>query len=100
VAVPVKHTSDIGFRLINSDDAEGTLEVFEYHLANISDDAIAHYSVGFALKQLGRLEEALPRFEKAVELGTGMDMYTAFVRFRDEVLQEINEKEQSLEPSQ
>jgi tetratricopeptide (TPR) repeat protein len=98
VDVPGKHASDVGFRLIGEGDLEGALEVFEYSLANISQNAIAHYQVAFALRRLGRLTEALAEFEKAIELGPGTDMFDVFVRFRDEVAQELREQEGTTAP--
>ena len=90
IEVPVRHASNIGFKLTNEGDHEGALEVFEYNLANISQDAIAHYQVGFALRRLGRLDESLSFLEKAIELGPGTDMFDFYIRFRDEIIEEIN----------
>jgi hypothetical protein len=51
---------------------------------------IAYYQVGFALKRLERLTEALAAFEKVIELGPESEMRDVFIRFRDEVAQELN----------
>ena len=93
IPVPVRHASDEGFKLIRSGDAAAALQIFEYSLANISQDAIAHYQVAFALRALGRLDEALSEFEEAIALGPGTDMHSVFIRFRDEVAREIREQE-------
>lgn len=97
VSVRLKHASDLGFKLIRNNDPEGALEIFEYVLTNLSQDAIAHYSVGFALMRLGRLTEALTKFNKAIELGAGTDMYPAFVSFRDTVAEQIKENKDASE---
>lgn len=95
--IPVSHASDVGFRLINNGDAMGALEVFEYSLNVIAQSAIAYYQVGFALRRLGRLTEALTAFEKAIEIGPESHMLVYFIQNRDEVTQEINEQEEIIE---
>lgn len=93
VEIPLTQASDAGFRLVNRGDAEGALEIFEYTLANISQNEIAHYQVAFALRELGRLEEALAAFDKAIEVGPESHMFDVFLRFRDEVQEELNRRD-------
>jgi predicted alpha/beta superfamily hydrolase len=95
VTVPVRHASDAGFNLIRIGDPAAALEIFEYSLSNISQDAIGHYQVAVALHRLGRFNEALSEYEKAIELGPGTDMYPVFVSRRDEVAKAISEQEES-----
>jgi tetratricopeptide (TPR) repeat protein len=95
IPVPVRHASNAGFNLIRNGDPAAALEIFEYSLSNISQDAIGHYQVAVALQRLGRLSEALSQYEQAIELGSGTDMYPVFVSRRDEVAQEIREQEVS-----
>jgi predicted alpha/beta superfamily hydrolase len=99
VGVPVTHASDLGFKLLRNGDPESALEIFEYALENVAQDAIAHYQVGVALRRLGRLGEALPAFERAIALGAGTDMYPVFVRSRDGVAQELNEQSEVAGPN-
>lgn len=93
VEIPLTQASDAGFRLVSNGDAEGALKIFEYTLANISQNEIAHYQVAFALRQLGRLEEALAAFDKAIEVGPDSHMFDVFVRFRDEVREELSRQD-------
>lgn len=89
VEIPFTHASDIGFRLLDGGKPEEALAIFEYALEHISQNEIAWYQLGTALKELGRLTEARAAFDKAIEEGPDSHMYDVFVRFRDQVVQEL-----------
>lgn len=102
-AAPIDDFYDVGVKLVRSGDPAAALEIFEYSYSNISQDALAHFHLGYALSGLGRLSESLSEFEKAIELGPEIDitpgtyMYGAFIQLRDGVVKKISEQEELVE---
>ncbi|HEY0963586.1 MAG TPA: alpha/beta hydrolase-fold protein [Pseudomonadales bacterium] len=86
ITMSARQASDFGLDLLDAGDAAAALEVFEYSLANLAQGPIEYHQTGLALRELGRLDEALAAFENAIAVGEGSNFYTLFVSDRDDVL--------------
>ncbi|WPR74396.1 hypothetical protein [Algoriphagus sp. NG3] len=59
----------LGYSLMRFDKYKHALALFEYNLENHPDSPNVYDSLGEGLMALGRVEEAVPLFKKAVEMG-------------------------------
>ena len=59
----------LGYSLMRFDKYKHALALFQYNLENHPDSPNVYDSMGEGLVALGRVEEAVPLFKKAVELG-------------------------------
>src|SRR5260370_11417959 len=57
-----------GRRLLNAGDLEGAVSQFRSAINSAPNFAAAHFQLGMALRQLGKIAEAQKEFEKAVVL--------------------------------
>ena len=57
-----------GRRLLNAGDLDGAISQFRAAINAAPDYAAAHFELGLALRQQGKLEEAQKEFEKAAAL--------------------------------
>jgi predicted alpha/beta superfamily hydrolase len=92
ITMSARQASDFGLDLLDAGDAAAALEVFEYSLNNLAQGPIEYHQVGSALRDLGRLEEALAAFENAIAVGSESRFYELFVRDRDDVARSIQER--------
>jgi len=61
-----------GDALLESGDAKGALAAYEGALAR-GEDALSHLGRGNCLERLGRREEAVSAFEKALDLDSALE---------------------------
>lgn len=83
--------SDLGLDLFDADNPAAALEVFEYSLANLAQGPVEYHQMGLALRELGRLEEALAAFEQAVADGEELVFYQMLVDDRDDLAQRLKQ---------
>jgi len=91
ITIPAQQASSVGLDLLDNGDAAAALEVFEYSLANLAQGPIEYHQMGLALRELGRLDEALAAFENAIAVGSGSPFYEMFIRDRDEIAQQLKQ---------
>lgn len=89
IAIPPEEASGLGLDLLDNGAAAAALEVFEYSLANLAQGPIEYHQMGLALRELGRLDEALAAFENAIAVGEGSPFYAMFARDRDAIAREL-----------
>ncbi|MGV3590068.1 MAG: alpha/beta hydrolase-fold protein [Gammaproteobacteria bacterium] len=99
ITMSAEQASRLGLELYDAGDAAGALEIFEYSLANLGQGPIEYHQMGWALRDLGRLDEALAAFEQAIALGEGLRFYDLFVSDRDDVAQRLRNAGKSVEPA-
>ncbi len=93
--IPGENTiNGLGYLMMGRGDFDGAIDVFRYNVTLHPDSANVYDSLGEALENAGRLEEALSSFSKAVENGTanGDANLGIFTANRDRV-QQLVEKE-------
>ncbi|MDX2436588.1 MAG: alpha/beta hydrolase-fold protein [Acidobacteriota bacterium] len=93
--VPSENTfNGLGYQIMGRGDFDGAIDVFRYNATLHPDSANVYDSLGEALENADRLEEALSSFSKAVENGTanGDANLGIFTANRDRV-QQLVEKE-------
>jgi Flp pilus assembly protein TadD len=57
-----------GRRLLNAGDIEGAISQFRAAISAVPSYAVAHFELGMALRQQGKLDEAQTEFQKAATL--------------------------------
>jgi len=62
--------NQLGYQYLGREDFDRAIEVFSYNVELFPDSANVYDSLGEALENAGRLEEALASYSKAVENGT------------------------------
>ena len=84
----------LGYQMMGRGDLDGAIEVFSYNVELFPNSANPYDSLGEALENAGRFEEALASYSKAVVNGTanGDANLGIFTTNRDRV-QELVEKE-------
>jgi predicted alpha/beta superfamily hydrolase len=92
VAIPTAVASRVGENLMLAKDYAAAVELFEYTVANLAQGPNEYHLLGRALRGLGRAEESLAAFEKAVAVGSGSRDYEMLVRDRDQAAEELNSK--------
>lgn len=95
IEVPMETTADVAWRLLYVEEYPEALRVFEFNIANYGGVAITYSDLAWGLRRNGRLQESLPYFEKAVEIGrsTNSKFLPEFLIFRDEVVQLLSDSE-------
>jgi Flp pilus assembly protein TadD len=61
-----------GRRLLNAGDFEGAISQFRAAINSSPNYAAAHFELGLALRQQGKLKEAQEEFQKAARLDPGL----------------------------
>jgi tetratricopeptide (TPR) repeat protein len=59
----------LGYDQLRRDQPEYAIALFQYNLDRFPDSANVYDSMGDGLVALGKVKEAVPYFEKAVEMG-------------------------------
>ena len=62
--------NQLGYQFLGREDFDGAIEVFSYNVELYPSSANVYDSLGEALENAGRLQEALASYSKAVENGT------------------------------
>ena len=62
--------NNVGYQILGQEDFEGAIAVFRYNVELYPDSANVYDSLGEALENAGRLDEALANYSKAVKNGT------------------------------
>ena len=85
----------LGYQLMGRGDLDGAIEVFSYNVELYPNSANVYDSLGEALENAGRFEEALSSYSKAVENGTaiGDANLEIFTANRDRVQQLVVQDE-------
>lgn len=91
VTMSARQASDFGLDLLDAGDPAAALDVFEYSLYNLAQGPIEYHQMGLALRDLGRLEEALAAFENAIARGRESRFYEMFVEDRDAVARQLQD---------
>lgn len=65
--------NQLGYQRLLRDDLTGAIEIFRYNVDLYPKSANVYDSLGEALENAGRLEEALASYSKAVEIGAAND---------------------------
>jgi len=61
-------STNSGLRLLKAGDVEGAISQFRAAINSAPNYAAAHFQLGMALRQQGKIEEAQKEFERAVAL--------------------------------
>jgi predicted alpha/beta superfamily hydrolase len=91
--VPAEQTVNlVGYQILGRDDFEGAIEVFRFNVELYPESANVYDSLGEALENAGRLEEAYANYAKAVENAAKIDddRLSIFVTNRDRVKAQLD----------
>jgi predicted alpha/beta superfamily hydrolase len=83
----------VGYQILGNEDFDGAIEVFRFNAELYPGSANVYDSLGEALENAGRLEEALANYSKAVESAekTGDERLEIFSANRDRVKKQLAE---------
>jgi tetratricopeptide (TPR) repeat protein len=83
----------VGYRILGAEDFDGAIAVFRYNAELYPDAANVYDSLGEALENAGRLDEALASYSKAVENAAkiGDDRLEIFAANRDRLKAQLEE---------
>jgi predicted alpha/beta superfamily hydrolase len=90
---PENQVNGVGYQALGRPDIEGAIEVFRYNAALYPASANVHDSLGEALEQAGRLEEALEQYSLAVKNAKNNEdaRLSIFAINRDRLKAQLNE---------
>jgi predicted alpha/beta superfamily hydrolase len=82
IKAPENIVNQLGYGRLGDEDVEGAIAFFEYNVSLYPESANVYDSLGEALENAGRLEDALKNYEKAVANGArngdaNLGIYTA-----------------------
>jgi len=92
--VPSEQTVNItGYQILGREDFDGAIEVFRYNIGLYPDSANVYDSLGEALENAGRLQEAHANYSKAIENAVKVDddRLSIFTANRDRVKEQIEQ---------
>jgi predicted alpha/beta superfamily hydrolase len=86
--------NQVGYQILGDEDYDGAIEVFRFNAELYPGSANVFDSLGEALENAGRLEEALANYSKAVEnaAAIGDERLEIFAANRDRVKKQLEEK--------
>ena len=92
--VPAEQTVNLtGYQILGREDFDGAIEVFRYNIELYPDSANVYDSLGEALEDAGRLEEAHANYSQAVENAVKIkdDRLDIFTANRDRVKEQLEQ---------